>query len=78
MPEPLTQEEWNELLTERDPFKLAIRGATAIEAETTEAISESFVGDAPNSFKRSQLLSACAPRRARGSPREVRADVRGA
>jgi hypothetical protein len=43
----LTDEEWNELIRERDAFKLAIRGQTAIEGEVDAAIAEAFVGPMP-------------------------------
>jgi hypothetical protein len=40
VPRVLTADEWNQLLTERDPFTLAIRGQSAIEAMIDAAIAE--------------------------------------
>lgn len=47
MPAPLTEAEFAKLLTEKDEFKLAIRGHTAIEADIDAAIADAFTGDVP-------------------------------
>jgi hypothetical protein len=43
----LSDKEFYALLAERDPFKLAIRGHTAVEADIDAAISEAFTGQVP-------------------------------
>lgn len=51
MPDQLTDQEFATLMTEKDPFKLAIRGHTAIEADIDAATAEVFVGDVPGEIR---------------------------
>jgi hypothetical protein len=54
MPGPLTDEEWKRLLDETDTFKLAIRGATAIEAEIDAGIAQLAQGPVPPELQRTR------------------------
>ena len=47
----LTSDEWNDLIRERDTFKLAIRGQTAIEAEIDAAVADALVGPMPRELQ---------------------------
>src|SRR2546425_9444365 len=47
MPDQLTDEQFQELLRERDTFKLGIRGFASIEADIDAAVLEAFTGDLP-------------------------------
>jgi hypothetical protein len=40
-------DDFQQILQERDPFRMAIRGFAAIEAEIDDAILEAFTGDLP-------------------------------
>lgn len=51
MPRQLSDTEFNELLRESDPFRLAIRGHAAIEADIDAAIMEAFTGETPRSVR---------------------------
>jgi hypothetical protein len=48
-------EEFDDLLLERDPFKLAIRGLAAVEAEMNAAIVEEFGGDLPSEIRNTRF-----------------------
>jgi hypothetical protein len=52
MPERLSDDEFDALLTERDAFKLAIRGQAALEAELHASIAEAFPGQMPAELQR--------------------------
>jgi hypothetical protein len=54
-PQRLTKEGWLLLIGEQDPFKLAVLGVAAIEAEFNEAIAEAFVGDVPKELERARF-----------------------
>ena len=51
VPQQLNDEEWAKLLTEQDPFKLAIRGFAAIEADIAEAMKDAFPGKVPQEIR---------------------------
>jgi hypothetical protein len=51
VPDQLTDEQFDELLLKQDPFKLAIRGQMAIEADLDAAIAEAFGGDVPREIR---------------------------
>ena len=47
----LTREQFEALLAESDPFKLAIRGHSALEAELDESIDAAMEGRRPDELK---------------------------